>query len=93
MTNKIELAFTKKVTEYLANDYVFHTSTMSGSQGEIAKVDLTNGHEIYRILLDDGFEDFKRFTVLEVRHYEMTNGILWNNKGELIYKERFEKED
>ena len=31
MTNKIELAFTKKVTEYLANDYVFHTSTMSKS--------------------------------------------------------------
>ena len=42
-TKDINELFTKVVNKYLAKGYVFNLNTMSGSQGEIAKVDLTNG--------------------------------------------------
>lgn len=48
---EVNARFTAKVAEYIANGYVFNSSTMSGSQGEIAKVDLTNGKEIIRVNL------------------------------------------
>lgn len=44
--------FTAKVNEYLAKGYTFNTESMAGHQGEIAKVDLTDGEEVIRILLD-----------------------------------------
>lgn len=49
---EVNARFTAKVAEYIANGYVFNSSTMSGSQGEIAKVDLTNGKEIIRVMLE-----------------------------------------
>lgn len=48
----INKRFTEIVSKYLANGYQFNTATMGGSQGEVAKVDLTNGTEIIRISLD-----------------------------------------
>jgi hypothetical protein len=50
--NDINLLFTQKVTELIAQGYQIHTRTMPGSQGEIAKVDLYKGSEIIRVLLD-----------------------------------------
>lgn len=55
----IELAFTAKVSEYLANGYVFNVGSMAGSQGEIASVDLRKGDEIIRVVLlrgDDSWD-------------------------------------
>ena len=40
------------MAELLAKGYVLHPETMSGSQGEIGRVDLTNGSEILRVLID-----------------------------------------
>jgi len=48
----INREYTEKVTEYLAKGYTINTATMNGSQGEIGKIDLTDGKEIIRILLD-----------------------------------------
>ena len=49
--NDIRTAYTQKVAELLAQGYTIFPDTMSGHQGEIAKVDLTNGSEILRVLL------------------------------------------
>ena len=50
---EINARFTEKVAEYMAKGYTINTATMNGSQGELGKVDLTNGREIIRVLLDD----------------------------------------
>ena len=60
----IEKIYTAKVAEYLAKGYTINPATMSGHQGEIAKIDLKKGDEIIRILLDrahcwDREENFK----------------------------------
>ena len=47
----IREAFTQKVAELLAQGYTLFPDTMAGHQGEIAKVDLSNGSEILRVLL------------------------------------------
>ena len=49
--NDIRSIYTQKVTELLAQGYQIHPETMSGSQGEIAHIDLTNGSEILRVLM------------------------------------------
>ena len=46
--------YTKKVTELLNQGYTIFPDTMNGSQGEIAHIDLTNGSEILRVLLERG---------------------------------------
>jgi len=50
---EINARFTEKVAEYMAKGYTINTASMGGSQGEIGKVDLTNGSEIIRVLLDN----------------------------------------
>ena len=47
----IREAFTQKMAELLAQGYTLFPDTMGGHQGEIAKVDLSNGTEILRVLL------------------------------------------
>jgi len=43
--------YTEKVAEYMAQGWYINASTMSGHQGEISKIDLTNGIDIIRIML------------------------------------------
>lgn len=52
---EINKKFTDKVAEYLAKGYRFNTATMNGSQGEIAKVDLTDGKVVIRIVLEKDY--------------------------------------
>lgn len=49
---EINKAFTGKVAEYIAKGYRINTATMAGHQGEIGKVDLTDGKELVRVLLE-----------------------------------------
>ena len=49
----INAIFTAKVAEYIAKGYTISTHSMAGHQGEIGKVDLTNGSEIIRINLEN----------------------------------------
>ena len=92
-TKDINEFFTKVVNNYLAKGYVFNLNTMSGSQGEIAKVDLTNGEHIYRINIDKehDFENCIDTIKITVKEYETNEKriddswiTLWNNKGLLI---------
>ncbi len=58
---EINEMFSAKVAEYLTNGYVMHPYTMAGHQGEIAKVDMCNGHEVIRVWLDKVHADTFHF--------------------------------
>lgn len=92
----IRSIYTQKVTELLNQGYTIFPDTMSGSQGEIAHIDLTNGSEIVRVLLerelvwshsDEGFQgDAVILTVgraaADTWVGDAWNGLLWNNRLE-----------
>ena len=99
LANEIRTAFTNKVNEYLAKGMEINIGTMSGTQGEIARIDLTDGKYIYRIRLDrdytkitDNDDYFRTDTInLIVEKFEDnqravldTMAILWGGKGELV---------
>lgn len=48
---EINKKFTEAIAGYITEGYTFNTATMGGSQGERARVDLTNGTEIVTIYL------------------------------------------
>ena len=88
--NDIRRIYTEKVTELLAKGYILHPETMSGSQGEMAHIDLTNGSEILRVLIEtslsfDGYGD-----ILTIRVGRCTDEIrgswhtIWNNHLETL---------
>lgn len=93
--------FTAKVTEYLAKGYTIYTDSMAGHQGETAKVDLTNGEEVIRILLEDGpvwdkvtGTHYNRVYSVKVgRATEVQEGIggkdIWNDKLEILDQEDY----
>lgn len=89
--------FTEIVNEYLAKGMTFSVS-MSGSQGEEMKVDLTDGTSTYRIRLESSI-DFNASgwpNVLEIiveRFDEVATSsmyTLWSGKGEQLLHEKFQ---
>lgn len=102
---EINKRFTQTVAEWLVKGYAINTSTMSGSQGEIAKIDLTNGDEIIRVLAKDFHEyinekSLRCYDGIEIivgkvvdeglePHNNCRYGIVWNNRLEVISTERF----
>ena len=89
---ELDVIFTNKVNEYLARGYVFNTNTMSGSQGEIAHVDLRKGDEILRIVMD-GKYDWRNGDKIHILVGRNTNRVnldressetIWNNDLEMI---------
>ena len=71
--HEIEAIFTAKVQEYIAKGYTISTTTMSGHQGEIAKVDVTNGEELIRILLE-GMHEWNHEDHREIEAVVLTVG-------------------
>lgn len=93
---ELNTIFTAKANSYLAKGYTFHLDTMGGSQGEIGKVDLTNGEEIIRILLEHTTEAVEEsFHFLDC--YRITVGkaiwngwgTIWNNDLEVLDQEKY----
>ena len=94
--HEIDRLFTAKVTEYLNKGYWLHTDTMGGSQGEVAKVDLTNGKEVIRVLLDREFSlKGDQLAVKVGRNTDSLRGstwdTIWNNKLEILETAAFYK--
>ena len=99
--NEINRRFSNIVAEYLTNGYSINSATMGGSQGEIAKVDVTNGTEILRILVDNfpnWDENTEGVTIIvgrctdDVRPNSSRSwGTIWNTNLEVIYTEKFYK--
>lgn len=48
----INKKYTATVAEYMAKGYTINTRTMNGSQGDYAHIDLTDGTEVIRIMVD-----------------------------------------
>ena len=49
---EINKMFTEIVSEYISKGYYINTGSMSGSQGEIAKIHLTDGKELICVYID-----------------------------------------
>lgn len=100
---EINQRFTEAVTEYLCKGYAVNTSSMSGSQGDIAKIDLTDGNEIVRIFIRR-FSNIQEGTEgVEIIVGKSTDNVkpncieqihtLWNGHLEVIRTERFYRVD
>ena len=98
--NDINRAFTEKVTELLSRGYQIYPSTMGGSQGEIAHVDLYRGDEIIRVLLDHsashgGKPDGVRLIVgrntdrIRMNCFDKLDNTIWNNHLEILSEIEF----
>lgn len=96
---EINAIYTKTVSEWLGKGYTINTATMSGSQGEITKIDMTDGKEIIRIMLGYFNEGFyaQGVEILVGRSHEEgvkpnssnTWGTIWFRSLEVISSERF----
>lgn len=103
----IENLYTDTIKEYLEKGYRIYYSTMGGSQGEIAKIDLTNDKEVIRILLESKNEcyrdnpvhkhiDLNYFSIIVGRNTDKLIGdtffdTIWNHHLELISELRVYK--
>ena len=102
-SKQIESIFTAKVSEYITKGYTISTATMSGSQGEVAKVDFRKGNEIIRILLtnETAWGDHGTFRCASITVGRYTEQIrrsqpfdtmcntIWNNRLEVIEQRNF----
>ena len=102
---EINKKFTDKVNEYLNKGYIINSATMTGSQGEVAKVDLTNGKEIIRVMIDECwygcYSDYKGYEIyvgkaINTEHKIHSYGSfekIWNNELIEIFSEKYYKAD
>jgi len=69
----INRKFTETVTAWISRGYNINSATMGGHQGEIAKIDLTDGKEIVRILLTEECknERTEKDGVRRIYHYDL----------------------
>lgn len=100
----INRRFTESSAEWMAKGYHINTASMGGSQGEVAHLDLTNGEEIVRIVLesfrDCNYEEGLDGEGLELKIGHVTDNVIpdscrtwgetvWNQHLEIISSERF----
>jgi len=90
------MQYTALVQMYLSNGYMVNVPSMSGTQGEVAKVDLkpmNGGSEVIRVIMDRESRrigDCKYAQCYFIRVLRFAKGgrdrydTLWNNKGEVL---------
>lgn len=93
---EIEAIFTQKVTDLIQKGYTFNCNTMSGHQGEIAKVDLRKGDEIIRVLMCTEYSSRADMLSVVVGRNAKKIGnhryeTLWNGDLEIIEEVKFFK--
>lgn len=98
----IEKLYSQKVAELLNQGWHINAGTMPGHQGEVAHVDLTDGSEIRRVLLeremawsrlDDGFHG-DRVVIRVGRNTDRVypgswDSTIWNNHLETLFEIEF----
>lgn len=88
----ISRIYTSKIAELLSAGYQINPWTMSGSQGEIAKVDLTNGSETIRALIETSREfpigEIVTITIGRVIE-RYGRDIIWNRRLEVRSQIKF----
>ena len=93
---EVERIYTQQVAQLLNQGWRVHASTMPGHQGEIAHIDLTDGTEIRRVLLnretawshlESGFSGDK-LEIIVGRNTDVIrpgwDATLWNNHLEIL---------
>ena len=87
----ISRIYTSKIAELLSAGYQINPWTMSGSQGEIAKVDLTNGSEIIRVLIETSYElpIGEIVTITIGRVVEQGGLTIWNHRLKVCSQIKF----
>lgn len=87
----ISRIYTSKIAELLSAGYQINPWTMSGCQGEIAKVDLTNGSEIIRVLIEKSceFSIGNIVTITIGRVVEQGGLTIWNDCLEVCSQIKF----
>jgi hypothetical protein len=97
---EINKRYSEIVMDHMNDGFYINTTTMSGSQGEIAHIDLTDGSTIIRIVMSE-FRDWeanKKGIEIIVGKCTDTNvkansksgyNTVWNNKLEVIRSEKF----
>ena len=98
--DEINKVFTERVNVYLNMGYTINAGTMGGSQGEIAKVDLTDGKEIVRVFIErfnsHKFNGLRGVQVIagrcndeRVKANANDDRTIWNSKLVIDWKRRF----
>jgi hypothetical protein len=86
--NDIDRIYTETITNFIAQGYQIHTDSMGGTQGEIARVDLSNGLEIIRVFLEtdsDWHGILGSYIILTVgRTHSHGSHTIWNCKLETL---------
>ena len=91
----IDKVYTSIVAKYISMGYTINTRCMSGSQGEIAKIDLVKDDEYIRILVDFNYiptwdRRNKKIIVGRVPENERKgNATIWNQDLEVIESVEF----
>lgn len=97
----IDKKFSETVTELISKGWHINTGTMNSSQGEVAKVDLTDGTYIYRVLLEtdykyaeqvehDIYVDILTIRIIKYPENVEFDSVLWNHgHGKDIFVKRF----
>lgn len=99
---EINKKYSEIVTSYLTAGYVINTTTMCGSEGERAKIDLTNGNEIIRVLVRNTFDELTFLDGIEIvigrcnekfvtPNSSEERGDIWNDRLEVIDTVRYHK--
>ena len=83
---------TEQVASFMFDGFFFNT-TMGGSQGEVLKVDVTNGMCTYRVVVLRKYEEFEEKVYCRVMRFEtgfdFSYNVLWNDKGKLLVNQEF----
>ena len=66
----INAEYTEEVSKFIQNGWTINTTTMSGSQGEVAKVDFTDGKRIARVALEKKYD-----SEMCVDYYAITTSV------------------
>lgn len=95
----INRKYTEIVSNYISRGYTINPGTMSGSQGEVAHTDLTNGNEIVRVLIDsfidcdgtalDGYEIIVGISTDYVNPNAYGYDTIWNNRLNVVDRHKF----
>lgn len=95
----INQKYTELVSKYLAAGYLINSATMSGSQGETASIDLTNGTQIVRLTIKtfydmddylDGVEIIEGRVVESIEpHNEGGRQTIWNDRLDVMSCQRY----
>ena len=101
LANGIMNNYSNKVAEYMSKGLRIHVNSMSGSQGEVAKIDLTDGKDVYRISLTrecsygDFYGDIYQMTVerfddmAQEKNLDNFHCTIWNGKGDTVEEKRW----